>query len=128
MGYVDAISAVQGWGNERKGFDFGSPDFHHDTGHFTQLVWKATQSVGCGRYYCGRQRQNGDNERAHDWYLVCHYYPMGNVVGGDLFHTNIQSPRSTIPMNSGVSHLSHSTNHKFWTLFVVIFTIVLTVL
>ena len=45
------------------------------TGHFTQLVWKQTRSVGCGRVDC-----NGKNG-VEGWFLVCEYWPPGNVGG-----------------------------------------------
>lgn len=49
------------------------------TGHFTQMIWKSTQYVGCAASYClsGVLR--------HD-YLTCEYFPRGNVftVEGQL--------------------------------------------
>jgi hypothetical protein len=42
----------------------------HDIGHFTQMIWAETRAVGCGL------AANGDYE-----YLVCRYYPAGNVMG-----------------------------------------------
>jgi len=39
-------------------------------GHYTQLVWRDTQRVGCAVA----------SDRAED-YLVCRYYPPGNVEG-----------------------------------------------
>ncbi|KAK2589457.1 hypothetical protein QQS21_012868 [Conoideocrella luteorostrata] len=70
-GYPNATASVEGWGDERDKYNFGQPDFYHDTGHFTQLVWKNTTAVGCDRRLCG---QSG-------WYLVCEYWPRGNVMG-----------------------------------------------
>jgi len=71
IGCSDATSCVDAWGNERKDYDFDHPDFSEATGHFTQLVWQNTTSVGCGRKLCGTQ----------GWYLVCEYWPRGNVMG-----------------------------------------------
>jgi Cysteine-rich secretory protein family len=42
----------------------------HDVGHFTQMIWGGTQAVGCGL------AANRDYE-----YLVCRYFPAGNVMG-----------------------------------------------
>ena len=39
-------------------------------GHYTQLVWRDTRAVGCAVA----------SDRAED-YLVCRYYPPGNVEG-----------------------------------------------
>lgn len=67
---------MEAWGNERREYDFGDGGFGEDTGHFTQLVWKATRSVGCGREACnGRGKVGG-------WFVVCEYWPPGNVKGG----------------------------------------------
>jgi pathogenesis-related protein 1 len=40
-------------------------------GHYTQVVWHATEYVGCGRAVC----KNGEEI----W--VCRYSPQGNVLG-----------------------------------------------
>ncbi|KAG6361873.1 hypothetical protein INS49_010102 [Diaporthe citri] len=42
-----------------------------ETGHFTQLVWKNTTAVGCGSRLCGTR----------GWYIVCEYWPRGNIIG-----------------------------------------------
>jgi pathogenesis-related protein 1 len=39
-------------------------------GHYTQMVWRSTQRLGCGEQICGSNR-----------YLVCRYDPPGNWVG-----------------------------------------------
>lgn len=71
MGYKNSTAAVEAWGDEREEYDFGDQGFREKTGHFTQLVWKNTTDVGCARKLC--------NERG--WYLVCEYWPRGNVQG-----------------------------------------------
>jgi len=71
MGYANATASVEAWGEERDEYDFSKQGFHEDTGHFTQLVWKNTTDVGCGRRLCGER----------GWYLVCEYWPRGNVIG-----------------------------------------------
>ena len=53
-GYASIEAAVDGWGNERAQYNFAGGDFGKSTGHFTQLVWKATKSVGCERVYCNK--------------------------------------------------------------------------
>ncbi|KAI8955660.1 CAP domain-containing protein [Xylaria longipes] len=71
LGYPNATASVEGWGNERGEYDYDKPGFSEETGHFTQLVWKNTTDVGCGRKLCGEK----------GWYLVCEYWPRGNVIG-----------------------------------------------
>ena len=82
IGCSDARGCVQMWGDERDGYDFARPGFAEATGHFTQLVWKNTSAVGCGRRFCG----GGDGGAKGDgkgkgWFLVCEYWPRGNVIG-----------------------------------------------
>jgi hypothetical protein len=45
-----------------------------DVAHFTQIVWRDTQEVGCAEA-SGRT----------DDYVVCRYLPAGNVVGETAF-------------------------------------------
>ncbi|KAI9745677.1 MAG: hypothetical protein M1818_001211 [Claussenomyces sp. TS43310] len=82
-GYPNATAAIDAWGQERDQYDFKSGDFSESTGHFTQIVWKSTTSVGCGRFAC-----NG-NDATPGWYTVCEYYPPGNVLGA--FTANVQA-------------------------------------
>lgn len=63
------------WGNEKKGFVYGVfPDckIARSTvvGHYTQVIWKTTTSVGCAL------ASNGKMD-----YLVCRYSPAGNLIG-----------------------------------------------
>ncbi len=70
-------AAVDGWGDERTKFNFGNGGFGEGTGHFTQLVWKGTTTVGCARVDCAGSA--GGNVQG--WFVVCEYYPPGNVGG-----------------------------------------------
>jgi hypothetical protein len=45
-----------------------------DVGHYTQIVWRETTSVGCAL----------ESSAAHD-YLVCRYGPGGNVMNRRVF-------------------------------------------
>ncbi|MEZ4399818.1 MAG: CAP family protein [Kofleriaceae bacterium] len=68
--------AVAMWVDERAQYDFTRGGFSMRTGHFTQVVWRATAAVGCGRSVC-----NGMNL----W--VCNYDPPGNVM--DDYRRNV---------------------------------------
>ena len=66
---------VDAWGAEKKLFREGVfPDCRVNrtavVGHYTQIVWRNTQAVGCALI------SNGRND-----YLVCRYSPVGNVIG-----------------------------------------------
>jgi uncharacterized protein YkwD len=70
-------AAVDKWGNENRFYDFVNhvSKTGADVGHFTQLIWRSTQKVGCG--FALVQRKGG-------WtycYIVGVYHPTGNVTG-----------------------------------------------
>ena len=79
-GYGTPAEAVDAWGNEASMFDFDSSSytgFSEETGHFTQLVWRGSHSVGCGWTDC-------DGKNGNDGVLVvCNYFPAGNVMASD---------------------------------------------
>lgn len=66
---------VAAWGSEKKSFQEGTfPDCKTSrravVGHYTQIIWRNTLSVGCAL------AGNGRND-----FLVCRYSPAGNVIG-----------------------------------------------
>ncbi|KAM3077605.1 hypothetical protein ACMFMG_006939 [Clarireedia jacksonii] len=88
-GYLNASASVDAWGLERLHYNYDKPGFSEETGHFTQLVWSNTSSVGCGRTEC-----KGENSTP-GWYVVCEYWPRGNIVGsghdkGRFFRWNVK--------------------------------------
>ncbi|KAF3941199.1 Latisemin [Dactylella cylindrospora] len=80
FGYGDVVSAVTAWYNEKDQYDASSPGFQMSTGHFTQLIWKATTKLGCYNRQCGGSA-----------YLMCEYAVPGNVMGnnGQYFTENV---------------------------------------
>ncbi|KAI1158409.1 CAP domain-containing protein [Nemania serpens] len=83
LGYANATASVEAWGDEGARYNFHKPGFSEATGHFTQLVWKNTSAVGCGRRLCGER----------GWYLVCEYWPRGNVIGA--FAGEVDEPENS---------------------------------
>jgi pathogenesis-related protein 1 len=71
IGAFSPEEIVQMWYREIAQYKFERGGFSMKTGHFTQLVWRATREVGCGMSQC-----NGLDV----W--VCNYDPPGNVEGG----------------------------------------------
>jgi uncharacterized protein YkwD len=67
-GTLTAVDVVAMWFDERKAYDFAHPGFGMRTGHFTQVVWKGSQRLGCGTATCGDMQV---------W--VCNYDPPGNM-------------------------------------------------
>ncbi|KAI0433866.1 PR-1-like protein [Xylaria sp. FL1042] len=80
LGFGNATASVEAWGEEGREYHYGKPGFSEATGHFTQLVWKNTSDVGCGRRLCDGK----------GWYLVCEYWPRGNVIGA--FEDQVDKP------------------------------------
>ncbi|KAI9158977.1 Protein PRY2 [Paramyrothecium foliicola] len=83
IGYPNTTASIEAWGNERDKYDFGDAEFDEETGHFTQLVWKNTTDVGCGRRLCGER----------GWYLACEYWPRGNVA--EQFEAEVEEQEGT---------------------------------
>ena len=58
------------WYSEVSAYNFAKGAFEFSTGHFTQVVWLGTRTIGCGQSLC-----NG----GEIW--VCNYDPPGNMIG-----------------------------------------------
>ena len=71
-GTFGVADAVTSWEDEKKHYRGQTLDRSnwYDSGHYTQMVWKESQQIGCAKAEC-----NG--------YLiiVCNYDPPGNVLG-----------------------------------------------
>ena len=65
-------AVVEMWGAEQASYDYAANSCARRKvcGHYTQIVWRGTETVGCAVASCS------DSEV---W--VCNYYPAGNVVG-----------------------------------------------
>ncbi|XP_012256324.2 venom allergen 3-like [Athalia rosae] len=77
------VKLVDPWYNEVKMFnraDVSKYRFESSTGHYTQLVWGQTSSIGCGkvRFYNGARGMNTLR-------LICNYGPGGNVIGQRIY-------------------------------------------
>lgn len=83
----DCIDSVTLWyDDEEPLYDYNNPGFSPQTGHFTQLVWKSTSSVGVALASTG----SGNNKKT---YVVARYYPPGNVVG--FFPQNVEDKQNS---------------------------------
>lgn len=53
-----------------------SPDMNKfgSVGHFTQIVWKASTTVGCASQFCPKGTIWADYE---SWFTVCNYVAQG---------------------------------------------------
>ena len=73
--------SVKMWYDEVKNYNYSNPTFSGNTGHFTQVVWKGTRSVGFGMASKGTTTV-----------VVANYYPPGNYMG--QFKQNVLPPKN----------------------------------
>jgi len=68
---MDAERAVRMWAGEIDKYRY-SPvyEFEKRYGHYSQIVWRSTTHIGCGRATCGSTIV-----------IVCQYSPAGNRIG-----------------------------------------------
>ena len=74
------------WYSEVSDYNFANPGFTTSTGHFTQVVWRGSTKLGCGRAECG-----------FGVYYVCRYSPAGNNTGAGQFEANVLPAGATCP-------------------------------
>ncbi|KAJ5717270.1 PR-1-like protein [Penicillium malachiteum] len=70
------------------------------TGHFTQIVWKGSKTVGCATIDC-RDQPLGM------WYTVCNYYPPGNWRG--QYAENVFRPIGNPYVGDNSDIITHSS-------------------
>jgi hypothetical protein len=85
IGHASIELAVQDWYDEVDAYDFDDPGFSSGTGHFTQIVWRDTDELGCATAVCPETGPT-PGRLIH----VCHYAPFGNVLGN--FGENVLPP------------------------------------
>lgn len=64
--------------------DFSSHDFQNVSGHFSQLVWKATEEIGVGRAFGTKWGMNCT-------FIVARYKPEGNINSEAKFKENVEN-------------------------------------
>jgi pathogenesis-related protein 1 len=67
--------AVELWASEAQSYRYAAQyEFEPSTGHYTQIVWRKTTSIGCASAQCARSTV-----------VVCRYSPPGNVIGASVY-------------------------------------------
>jgi len=69
-GVYSQEQVVESWYEEISAYNFAAPRVNDETGHFTQIVWRASKRFGCAVARC----------RGSDFW-VCRYAPAGNDEG-----------------------------------------------
>jgi len=72
MDFASPGDAIASWADEKTDYRGGPITRNRKplVGHYTQIVWRDTEAVGCGKVEC------------EDYLIVvCNYDPPGNVVG-----------------------------------------------
>jgi uncharacterized protein YkwD len=80
---VSVKTAVKSWYDEIALHDFKHPTYSAATGHFTQMVWRATKKMGLGVALSPDGREV---------YFVTNYYPAGNITNAGYFEKNVLRP------------------------------------
>ena len=71
-GDFTATDAANLWVGEKSNYDYNSNScVGGECGHYTQVVWRNSVSLGCARVQCN----NGW------WFVSCNYSPQGNIIG-----------------------------------------------
>lgn len=70
--YVDCQDSIDLWYNEISLYDYDHPNITAENGHFTQVVWRQTYKLGCGRAV--------SHGKVGGTYIVCNYDPPGNIL------------------------------------------------
>ncbi|VVB10477.1 unnamed protein product [Arabis nemorensis] len=76
-GDLSGADAVRLWVNEKSDYFYDSNSCRPGKvcGHYTQVVWKNTEWVGCAKLKC----DNGGT------FIICSYHRPGNVIGSRPF-------------------------------------------
>jgi len=71
-GTFGVADAVKSWEDEKKHYRGQTLDRSnwYDSGHYTQMVWRESQQIGCAKAEC-----------SGNLIIVCNYDPPGNVLG-----------------------------------------------
>jgi len=84
MWYNSEIALYPGYGNPNP--DMSKFDLW---GHFTQVIWKGSEKVGCYSAACSR-KDGAANAIGSGFFTVCMYSPPANFPGG--YSTNVGTP------------------------------------
>ena len=81
--------AVNSWYDEVSLYPFDNPGGGdmHKWGHFTALVWKASEKMGIGVAYGTKTSKKGNQMKTV--YVVARYLPPGNMLTPEAMKENV---------------------------------------
>lgn len=95
------VDAFEGWSCEEGNYDFSNPalttgstgaDCKGVNAHFTQIVWRDTCQLGCGRATCTiTDPATGIDHQGTQW--VCRYKPPGNDSDPSVLKQQVLPPK-----------------------------------
>lgn len=74
--------------SEVSAYDFNDPGYSAATGHFSQVVWKSSNALGCVAQVCSAGIAH--TPFTAGTLVICRYAPPGNVIG--RFEANVLPP------------------------------------
>ncbi|XP_039130229.1 pathogenesis-related protein PR-1-like [Dioscorea cayenensis subsp. rotundata] len=78
-----ATDVVASWVAEKQWYHYNNNSCSGpDCTHYTQIVWRTTERVGCAKIVC----DSGDT------FAICEYYPPGNYIGARPYAQPEQKP------------------------------------
>ena len=63
-------------------YDWARPRFTSQTGHFSQVVWAASERMGCAIGNCPMGSTDALGKQYKGPVVACHYHPRGNLQVG----------------------------------------------
>ncbi|CEP15497.1 hypothetical protein [Parasitella parasitica] len=68
-------------------FERGKSKNGNEIRHFTQVVWRRTERVGCALHYCDKDPESNMDMNGN--FYVCNYYPQGNIRTEEAYTHNV---------------------------------------
>lgn len=77
---ISGQSITDDWVSEESDYDYAANSCSGVCGHYTQVVWRNSVSIGCGVAHCTKNSPFGAGFPNWD-FVVCDYDPPGNYNG-----------------------------------------------